>query len=94
MTQRAKQNTENQPVLQTYCLHATGGHLWMRDFFDTLPATVRQRLRSSPFNLCAWCLEIEVLPEVQRKRRGLSREKALFAAIEVMEAAVRQGKAP
>jgi hypothetical protein len=46
MKQRAKQSTENLPVLQTYCLYSTEGHRWMQGWFDTLPAAVRQRLRS------------------------------------------------
>ena len=84
---RAKQNAE---VNQTFCLIATGGHLWMRDYFDTLPLPVRRRLRDAPFNLCAACLETEVLPKVQFKHPTYSREKALFTAIEVMEREVRQ----
>jgi hypothetical protein len=84
---------KDKTEIQTFCLHGTGGHLWMRGHFDVFPAKVRQRLRHSNFNLCAWCLEIEVLPEVQRKHRNWSRERLLLAAIEVMEAKVQQGKA-
>jgi hypothetical protein len=87
MKQRAKQNTE---INQTYCLIATGGHMWMRGYFDTLPTTVRRRLRTSPFNLCPACLVTEVMPKVQSAHPSYSREKLLFAAIEVMEAQVRQ----
>jgi hypothetical protein len=85
MKQRAKQNAE---INQTYCLIATGGHLWMRGFFDALPVAVRQRLRSSPFNICAACLVTEVLPMVRRKHPNWTHEKLLFAAIEMMEAQV------
>jgi hypothetical protein len=53
-------------------------------------ATVRRRLRNSPFDICAACLEAFVLPEVLAKHPKLSREKALFAAVEVMEAEVRK----
>jgi hypothetical protein len=81
---------KNEEINQTYCLHATGGHLWMKDYFDVLPRVVRQRLRNSPFNLCAWCLEIEVLPEVRRQHPNWSREKLLLAAVEMMEVQVRQ----
>jgi hypothetical protein len=61
----------------------------MRDYFDTLPTSVRQRLRQSRYNLCPACLVTEFLPKVQSRSRQ-PREKALFAAIEVMEAEVRQ----
>ena len=70
-------------INQTYCLIATGGHMWMKGYFDNLPVAVRERLRQSPFNLCPACLQTEVLPKVQRQYR--SRERALFASIEVME---------
>ena len=87
MKQRAKQNDE---INQTFCLIATGGHLWMEGYFDTLPVVVRRRLRSSPCNLCPACLQTEVLPKLRRKQPNAPREKLLFAAIEVMEAAVRK----
>jgi hypothetical protein len=83
---------KTEDVNQTKCLINTHGWQWMRGHFDRLPQTMRQRLASSPFNLCPACLEIEVLPKVQAKRRGLSRERALFAATEVMESEVRKGK--
>jgi hypothetical protein len=80
----------NDEINQTKCLINTAGHEWMRDFYDTLPSRVRQRLRSSPFNLCAACLQLEVLPKVKAKHRSLSREQALLAAIQIMEAEVRE----
>jgi hypothetical protein len=83
--------SSSDDINQTYCLYATGGHLWMRDYYDVLPPVVRQRLCNSPFNLCAWCLQIEMLPGVRRKHPNWSKEKLLFAAIEVMEALVRRG---
>jgi hypothetical protein len=86
MKKMGKDKIENQ----TFCLHATGGHLWMRDYFDTFPTAVRQRLRDSAFNLCAWCLEIEVLPTVRHAHPNWSEENLLLAAIEVMEAKVRK----
>jgi hypothetical protein len=85
MKQRAKQNYE---IDQVYCLTANAGHVWIH-VYDTLPAPVRRRLRNSPFNLCAACLEAYVLPEVQAKHRSWSREKALLAGIEVMESKMR-----
>jgi hypothetical protein len=61
----------------------------MRGYLDTLPLSVRRRLRDSPFNLCPACLVTEFLP--QTRRRHHSRERALMAAIELMEAEVRRG---
>jgi hypothetical protein len=87
--QCAKQNAEAD---QVFCLIASAGHLWMRGFFDCLPLSVRLRLRESAFNICPACLVIEALPTVRRQHPNWSREKLLFAAIEVMEAQVRQGK--
>lgn len=78
---------------QTKCLINTEGHIWMEGYFDTLPAAVRQRLRSSAFNICPACLVTKVLPEVRRRHRNWPQEKQLIAAIEIMEAQVRhQGK--
>lgn len=87
MKRRAKQNAE---INQTYCLIATGGHLWMRGYFDALPVAVRRRLRESTFNICPACLVTEVMPTVQRQHPNWPRQKLLFAAIEVMEAQVRR----
>jgi hypothetical protein len=88
MKQRTKQNDE---IDQVFCMTADAGHVWMH-VFDTLPLPVRRRLRNSAFNLCAACLEAFVLPQVLAKHPKLSREKALFAAVEVMEAEmIRRG---
>jgi hypothetical protein len=70
---------------QVKCLTGDDGHVWIGSY-DRLPPKVRQRLRNSPFNLCAACLEAFFLPKVPP---GYSREQALFAAIEDMEAQVR-----
>lgn len=88
MKQRAKQNDE---IDQVYCLTSDDGHVWMH-VFDTLPLPVRRRLRSSPFNCCAACLEAFVLPKVRAKHPNWSRERQLVAGIEVMEAEIRRGK--
>ncbi|WP_439370969.1 hypothetical protein [Bradyrhizobium sp. DASA03120] len=75
---------------QTKCWTSTDGHTWMRGYVDTLSAPVGQRLRQSPLNLCPACLVTEFLPRVQSRHhvRPLD-EKALFAAIEVMEMKAR-----
>ena len=68
---------------------ATHGWRWMEVYFDSLPLSVRQRLRNSPFNLCPACLVTEFLPEAQRHSE-YSRESALLAAIEIMELQLRR----
>jgi hypothetical protein len=78
-------------VNQTKCWIATHGWMWMENYFDDLPVAVRQRLRNSPFNLCPACLVTEFLPEVRRRHGEYTREKALLAAIEIMESELRKG---
>jgi hypothetical protein len=77
--------------LQTECWISTGGHIWMEDYFDTLPLPVRRRLRNSPFNLCAGCLVTKFAPLVRSRHPGYSHEKALLAAIESMKLQLRKG---
>jgi hypothetical protein len=84
---RTKQNTE---INQTKCWIATHGWVWMEGYYDTLPASVRRRLRDSLFNLCPACLVTEFLPKV--RSRYNSRDRALIAAIEMMEKELRQGR--
>ncbi len=86
---RAKQNAGDE-VNQTFCLIATGGHLWMRGYFDNLAVPVRQRLRQSPYNICPACLVLEVLPTVRRAHPNWPREKQLLAAVAAMESEVRK----
>jgi hypothetical protein len=49
----------DQKDRQVKCLIASGGHLWMKDYYDELPPVVRRRLAQSPFNICAACMMIE-----------------------------------
>jgi hypothetical protein len=86
---RARSGSDADEINQTKCWIATGGHIWMRGYFDTLPLSVRRRLRDSPFNLCAACLVTEFLPLTRRRHH--SRTQALLAAVEVMEQEVRRG---
>lgn len=74
--------------LQTFCLIATGGHMWM-DYYDLLPPLIRARLRQSRFNLCPACLITEVLPRVSKRH---DRERRLMIAIDVMERTVEDFK--
>jgi hypothetical protein len=62
----------------------------MRGFFDTLPVAVRRRLRNSAFNVCAGCLVTIFEPKVRSEHPGYSRERALLAAIEMMESELRK----
>ncbi len=84
-----KGKTKGDDEMQVRCWTADEGHVWLH-VFDTLPPPVRQRLRSSPFNLCPACLVCFFEPQVRKKQPGLSRERALLAAIELMEAEVRR----
>jgi hypothetical protein len=81
--------SNNETEIQVKCFTNDEGHVWIESY-DSLPSAVRQRLRNSPFNLCAACLKSFVLPKVRRQHPNYTREKALFAAIEVMEAEVRK----
>jgi len=67
MEQRAKSPDDRQ----VKCLIASGGHLWMRDYFDRLPAAVRRRLANSRHNICAACMSEDA--EDVARRRGLKR---------------------
>jgi hypothetical protein len=64
---------------QVKCLTADAGHMWMHSY-DALPSAVRHRLASSPFNICAACMDIAA-HEVARKPT-LS---VYFAVIEAIE---------
>jgi hypothetical protein len=84
-----KSMSKNETKIQVKCLIGDEGHVWIKNY-DALPPAARQRLRESPFNLCAACLVMFVLPEVKRKHPSYTHNKALFAAIEMMEAEVRK----
>jgi hypothetical protein len=90
MSEGKSMRNDSDEINQTFCMIATGGHLWMEDYFDDLPVPVRRRLRNSHFNICPACLQIEVLPKLQAKHPNWSLEKLLFAGIESMEAEVRR----
>jgi hypothetical protein len=56
---------------QVKCLIASGGHLWMRGYFDRLPPAVRQRLANAYHNICPACMMEEA--ERVAAARGLQR---------------------
>jgi hypothetical protein len=76
-------------VRQVKCLIASAGHLWMRGYFDKLPAPVRARLRETEFNVCPACLTEEA--QKMAYARGLPRPTvAIFlAALSGIERALR-----
>jgi hypothetical protein len=69
---------------QVVCLTGDAGHEWIH-CYDSLPPTVRRRLRNSPYDICAACLTSFILPKVLHKFPRYSYEKALMVAIAVME---------
>jgi hypothetical protein len=81
--------SNNQTEIQVKCLTGDEGHVWIKSY-DALPSVVRKRLRNSPFNLCAACLVMFVLPKVQKRHPSYADEQALFTAIEMMEVEVRK----
>jgi hypothetical protein len=64
---------------QVRCLTADEGHKWMHSY-DALPSAVRHRLASSPFNICAACMGIEV--SRMARKPTLAVYFAVIAAIE------------
>jgi hypothetical protein len=90
-TERKTQAVARLGEQRAHRLTSDEGHVWMPTF-DAMPVSVRRRLRNSPYNCCAACLEAFVLPKVQLKHRGYSREQALLVAVEAMEAEIRRGK--
>lgn len=66
---------------QGKCFQSLEGWRFM-EIFDQFPRAVRERLRASPFNLCAACVE------GVRDRLGGD----WFQAIEVMEDGIRWGE--
>ena len=83
---------DNDKINQSRCWISSSGHVWMTGYFDTLPRAVRQRLRASPYNLCAACLVVEFAPQIRRRHPEYPREKMLLAGIEMMEAELRSNE--
>ena len=66
---------------QVKCLTSDAGHVWIH-YYDRLPRVVRQRLASSPFNICAACLDIEVRAQSRKTNPTAATYFALIAEIE------------
>jgi hypothetical protein len=77
-TEQGKKDKLMSQRFQGLCLVNTEGWAHM-DVFDDFPPPIRQRLRDSPFNLCAACIAGEGGDELEK----------LLPAIETMEATVR-----
>jgi hypothetical protein len=87
---RSRTPKQQDEINQTKCWIATGGHIWMEGYFDSLPLSVRERLRDAPYNLCPACLVTKFMPLARAKYKYTSRTQALMRAIEIMEDLVRR----
>jgi hypothetical protein len=87
-----KRTKQKDEINQTKCWIATHGWQWMRECFDRLPLRVRRRLQDSAFNVCPACLVTEFVPKLQSQHPEYSHEKALMAAIDVMESELRDDR--
>ena len=70
-----RRTPKTKPVLQTHCLIGLSGHLHM-GVYDELPDKVRERLRTSPFNLCAACVNegrSDYMRTIERMEKELRR---------------------
>jgi hypothetical protein len=76
MEQRAKVDEGKQ----VKCLISSEGHVWMRNFFDSFPKLVRQRLAASPHNICSGCLWEEAMKVTRHP--GVATYLAVIARIE------------
>ena len=70
---------------QVKCLIASAGHLWMCDWFDGFPQEVRERLRISPHNICAACMDIEAHKLAQQRKERRPSIATYFKLIEQIE---------
>src|SRR5215472_12775557 len=75
---------------QVKCLIASGGHLWMRNYFDRFPSVVRRRLAESAFNICPACMDIEAHAAARQRKETKPSVGTYFRVIEVIEQKLRQ----
>jgi hypothetical protein len=64
----------------------------MPHYYDTLPVSIRRRLRDSSHNLCPACLVTKFQHVIRRNHPAYSREQVLLAAIELMERLVPEAE--
>jgi hypothetical protein len=74
---------------QVKCLIASEGHVWMKDYFDRLPSSVRRRLAESDFNICPACADEEA--NRVAKARGLQKP-SVRVYLDVIKAIERELK--
>lgn len=53
---------------QGKCLQSSEGHLYMEQYYDTFPPLAREMLQKSTFNICAACVNYEVMKIISQKR--------------------------
>jgi hypothetical protein len=70
---------------QVKCLIATGGHLWMKDYFDRFPSAVRRRLAESRFNICPACMDQEAHRAAALRREAKPSIATYLAVIQMIE---------
>lgn len=70
---------------QVKCLIASGGHLWMRGYFDRLPSPVRRRLADSTHNICPACMSEEAARVAAAQRLKQPTISVYFAVIDAIE---------
>jgi len=65
---------------QDICWESTEGRKWMTYYFDKWPPEVRERLRNSPYNICAACID----------NRLIDTDNDYFQAIKYLEDKIRK----
>jgi hypothetical protein len=83
MDKWAKAKSKTLEGKQVKCLISDEGHVWIH-FYDKMSPKVRNRLASSPFNICPACLSGEV------KSRT---DADYFRCIEIIEGKLRSQRA-
>jgi hypothetical protein len=73
---------------QVKCLIASEGHLWMKGYFDRLPAPVRRRLAESVHNVCPACLSEEACRVASVRQLPRPTIRIYFDVLEAIERAL------
>jgi hypothetical protein len=75
---------------QLKCLIASEGHLWMRNYFDRFPSSVRRRLTESAFNICPACMDEEARKAARHRKETKPSVGTYFRVIEAIERKLKQ----
>src|SRR3954468_7823137 len=70
---------------QVKCLIASEGHLWMRNYFDRFPPSVRRRLAESTSNICCACMDEEAHTAASQRKETKPSVGTYFFVIEAIE---------